>query len=91
MKQWLESCTPEKRERCRKNFPNEEIWKKACESCLSAKQFEPSVEFAHIYQLYLLQYAGVQFSIDDLSYEEWMLLGELKIAIEEYRLNGFNK
>jgi hypothetical protein len=49
------------------------------------------VEFAHIYQLYLLQYAGVQFSIDDLSYEEWMLLGELKIAIEEYRLNGFNK
>jgi hypothetical protein len=32
-----------------------------------------------------LQLAGVQFQLDDLTMDEWLLLAEMKIAMEEYK------
>jgi hypothetical protein len=44
--------------------------------------YAPTAWFSHVWFLYQLQRAGFPFAQDDLSMDEWLALGEMKIELE---------
>jgi len=56
-----------------------------CSQCPAKEPYEPSEWFSHIWFLHTLQQSGYPFRPDDLSLEQWLALGEMKLAIEELK------
>lgn len=52
-----------------------------CATC-EYREYEPSMWFAHIWNLYRLQRGGFPFEKNDLTLDEWVDIGLLKDSLE---------
>jgi hypothetical protein len=48
--------------------------------------YVPTAWFSHIFWLHSLQAAGFPFEKDDMTIDEWLALGEMKLLLETPRI-----
>jgi len=53
-----------------------------CSQCDAREKYKPSSFFYQIWFLHLLSSAGYPFQKNDLTIEQWLALGELKMELE---------
>jgi hypothetical protein len=53
-----------------------------CGSCESSEPFIPSPYFTKMFFLYQLSMGGYPFRSNDMEVQDWIALGELKMALE---------
>ena len=57
-----------------------------CKSCEKSAPYQTTERFKQTWKLYQLDVARYPFQPDDLSYEQWLSIAEMKLAYEEGRI-----
>lgn len=74
-------CTPDEAETCREENGADPEW--ACAHCPKKRSGDLSPYTLKLLDLYSLQRAGYPFRANDMEYQEWLDLGQIRQVLED--------